>query len=181
MHAVQAKAQTSLSGWAVLGVVALMWGALVLVQSDWWLFAVGVPVVWAAIVDVRTGRIANELVLTVLVLIVVRSVHVVAAGEETAATLARDAATGVVASGAVGLFVVWLLRPRLIGGGDWKLLAVVGAALAIADPLAAALVGVIAVQLIVSLLRRRSVLPFAPAIAAGYGAGVTWAHWIGPV
>ena len=48
--------------------------------------------------------------------------------------LARDIVAGVVLSGAPLLFAIWLVAPRLIGGGDWKLLAVMGVAIGYLDP-----------------------------------------------
>ena len=41
--------------------------------------------------------------------------------------LAVDLLAGLVLGGAPVVFLVWLVAPRLIGGGDWKLLVVLGA------------------------------------------------------
>jgi prepilin signal peptidase PulO-like enzyme (type II secretory pathway) len=74
-----------------------------------------------------------------------------------------------VLGGAPVLFLIWLLDPRLIGGGDWKLLAVSSAALGLLLPIAAAVASLIAclVQFVrFAALRERSI-PFGPAIAAG--------------
>ena len=141
---------------------------------------VGVLVAIAAACDARSGRIPNEVVVAIGALTVVRFGTIVVIGNATLVAVAADVVAGVVLSGSVTLFVVWLLRPSAVGGGDWKLLAVVGAALGIVDPLAAATVGVVAVavQVVASLLARRRRLVFAPALLIGFLAGATATLWL---
>jgi Flp pilus assembly protein protease CpaA len=135
----------------------------------------------AAYVDVESAMVPNEVVIAVLAAALARAAVVVLAGDITALAVARDLALGVVASGGLAMFVVWLTRPQTIGGGDWKMLAAVGAAVGLVDVAAAAIVGVVAMmaQLIMSAVLRRRVLPFAPALLAGTTASAlstTWFH-----
>ena len=141
---------------------------------------VGVFVAIAAACDARSGRIPNHVVVAIGALTVVRSGTVVVSGNATPGAVAADVVAGIVVSGSVTLFVVWLLRPSAVGGGDWKLLAVVGAALGVVDPLAAAIVGVVAVavQVVAAVLARRRQLVFAPALLVGFFAGSTATLWL---
>jgi Flp pilus assembly protein protease CpaA len=130
----------------------------------------------AAWVDWRDGRIPNVFVLAVLSLGVSAAMTEVAGGSLGIVEFVGRVAAGLVLSGAALLFAVWLVRPRWVGGGDWKLLAACALVLAVIDPLAAGVAGVMAlmVQPVVSLVRRRAFAPFGPAVALGYCAGVGW-------
>lgn len=141
---------------------------------------VGIIVAAAAAFDARSGRIPNGLVLMIAMLTAARSMTLVVTGDAPMGPIAADVVAGVVLSGSVTLFVVWLLRPSAVGGGDWKLLAVVGAAVGAVDPLAAAVVGVVAavVQLVAAALARRRQLVFAPALLGGFVAGATATVWL---
>ena len=141
------------------------------------LFAVLALVGMAAVVDVRSARIPNELVVA-LVCAVLARVVVIASQHGPMMAVVADVTMGVVVSGGLAMFVVWLVRPQAIGGGDWKLLAAVGAAFGLIDVAAAAVAGVVAVavQLVASAVLRRRVLPFAPALLAGSAAAVVWSN-----
>ena len=58
----------------------------------------------------------------------------------------------------------WLARPDLIGGGDWKLLAVLGASLGLISPIAAAVAAFVAslAQFVRLVWSRHRTIPFAP-------------------
>jgi prepilin signal peptidase PulO-like enzyme (type II secretory pathway) len=141
---------------------------------------VGILVAVAAAFDARSGRIPNGLVLMIAAMTALRSMTLVATGAAPMGSIGADVVAGVVLSGSVTLFVVWLLRPSAVGGGDWKLLAVVGAAFGVVDPLAAALAGMVAaaVQLVAAGLARRRQLVFAPALLAGFVAGAIATVWL---
>lgn len=76
--------------------------------------------------------------------------------------------------------MLWLIRPAAIGGGDWKLMAALGCAIGLADPVFALMMSSVAcvVHLVYAVLsRRRTGLPFAPALAAGFFMAVA-AFWL---
>jgi Flp pilus assembly protein protease CpaA len=72
------------------------------------------------------------------------------------------------------VFLVWLVAPRLIGGGDWKLLAVLGAALGALAPASASLMPVAAfgAAAIAAIGTQRRQLRLGPFLAAGYAAAI---------
>jgi leader peptidase (prepilin peptidase)/N-methyltransferase len=131
---------------------------------------VAVVAVAAAHHDTRCGRIPNGLVLAGL-LAVVASWGLVSSIDGTPmSTVAGDVLAGCVLSGAPLLFLVWLASPRLIGGGDWKLLAVLGLAVGYVAPSAAVVVGAVGFAgaiLLAAATRRRHVV-LGPALAVGY-------------
>ena len=95
---------------------------------------------------------------------------VAAVDDRTMGGLAHDLAVGCLLGGGPLLFAVWLVAPRLIGGGDWKLLAVCGLALGYLAPLAAVamvVVGFGAAIVVATIARRRHVV-LGPMLAAGY-------------
>jgi leader peptidase (prepilin peptidase)/N-methyltransferase len=146
------------------------------------LAAVVVCVAVATVVDLETARIPNACVLAVLAATMARAVGAVIVGDHTMVAVARDLVMGVTVSGGLALFVVWLIRPHVIGGGDWKMLAAVGGAVGLVDVTAAAIVGVVAVaaQLVAGVIVRRRVLPFGPALLGGTVASAlstTWLHF----
>jgi prepilin signal peptidase PulO-like enzyme (type II secretory pathway) len=85
-------------------------------------------------------------------------------------SVASSVVVGLLLSGAPVLFAIWFVRPNLIGGGDWKLLAVLGASLGLISPVAAALAAFVAclAQFARLILGRRRSIPFAPSLAIGY-------------
>ena len=114
----------------------------------------------AALIDVREGRIPDELVLLALV----PSAVTLVAGTVPPG----DVALGI-AVFAAPLFVIHVMSPRSMGFGDVKLAIPLGAALGAVDPalgLVALCVGSAATA-IVGLTSRRSTLPFAPGLVAG--------------
>jgi Flp pilus assembly protein protease CpaA len=88
--------------------------------------------------------------------------------------LLADLTAGLVLSGAPAMFVIWLVAPRVLGGGDWKLLSVLGIAVGYVAPLGAtvivmgAFVGGVAAA---AFVRRRNVI-LGPPLALGYVAAV---------
>lgn len=130
-------------------------------------------VVVAAVVDERTGRIPNRLTLAALAT-VLAAMPFVAAQDETLLSLAGAVIAGMLISGAPVLFVIWLVRPDLIGGGDWKLLAVIGASLGLISPVAAALAAIVAclAQFVRLTWRQHRSVPFAPSLAVGYATAL---------
>lgn len=144
------------------------------------LAAVGACVAVASVVDLQRARIPNACGVTVLAATMARAVGAVIAGDHTVVAVARDLLMGVTASGGLALFVVWLIRPNVIGGGDWKMLAAVGGAVGLVDVTAAAIVGVVAVaaQLVTGAVVRRRVLPFGPALLAGTLAAALSTRWL---
>ena len=116
---------------------------LIAALTGWWATgaAVALPValigaiaVAAAIEDVRTGRIPNGLVLTGIAVIACAWGFVATLDNRLMGPLAIDSLAGFVLGGAPVVFVAWLVAPRLIGGGDWKLLVVLGAMIGFVAP-----------------------------------------------
>ena len=128
----------------------------------------------AAVADHRSGRIPNGLVLAGLVVVGCGWGFVGTFDDRQMGPLGADLLAGLLLSGAPFLFVVWLLSPRLVGGGDWKLLAVCGLAIGYLAPVAAlviVMIGFVAAILVAALLRRRHVR-LGPLLALGYAAAV---------
>ena len=134
----------------------------------------------AAIVDLRERRIPNSHVLAVAAIVSVTAITLsVTQRDPTLVDVATRVGWGTIVSGAPLLFLMWLLRPTTIGGGDWKLLAAIGATLGLADPTSAIIAGWVAVaaQIAASAISRRRVLPFGPALFAGYVVGTVSTIW----
>ena len=149
-----------ISGHSVVGPVAVV-GALAVV---------------AAAVDERTGRIPNRLCLMGLASVLAAMPFVAFQGGGLQ-VVTLSIVAGIVVSGAPLLFSIWLVRPDLIGGGDWKLLGVLGATLGLLSPLSAAVAAFVAclVQFVRLNLRRRRSIPFAPGLAVGFVTAVATA------
>jgi leader peptidase (prepilin peptidase)/N-methyltransferase len=115
------------------------------------------PAWWAAVVDLRSQRVPDRLVV------------LVAATSLTASVLLHATLTSPLlgaATMALPLLVVHLLDPAQVGFGDVKLGAAIGAALGIVDA-RAALVSLMAASLLGLLgaaAWRRFAVPFAPAL-----------------
>jgi prepilin signal peptidase PulO-like enzyme (type II secretory pathway) len=145
------------------------------------LAAVALIALAAAIIDIGERRIPNRACLAALGILATTGVARVIAGE-AARSIAVGVGWGIVLSGAPFLFAVWLVRPTAIGGGDWKLLAVLGATLgALVTPAAAAIAGFAAVtlHLAAAAATRNRVLPYGPSLFAGYIIGWTSLAWLG--
>jgi Flp pilus assembly protein protease CpaA len=151
--------------------------------ATWWATgaAVAVPVILvgamglaAAVSDFRTGRIPNRLILIALAVLAGSWVLVSVVDDRPMAPLLADLAAGLVLSGAPAMFVIWLVAPRVLGGGDWKLLSVLGIAVGYLAPLGAtvivmaAFVGGVGVAAVV---RQRNII-LGPPLAVGYAAAV---------
>ena len=73
------------------------------------------------------------------------------------------------------LFGLWLVRPAIVGGGDWKILGAQSAAIGLLAPYAAPLIllgGGLGGLVQRSIRRRRADLPLAPGLAVGYVAAI---------
>lgn len=132
--------------------------------------AVAFVVAGAAIVDARTMRIPNRLIVFGAALAVLGAVAVSVGDHRPLLEVVGAGAIGWVFSGAPPMFVVWMMRPTSIGGGDWKLLSVAGFTVGLAAPLAAAVVLMVAgiVQLVYAVAGRRGLLALGPGMFAGY-------------
>ena len=113
----------------------------------------------ATLTDVTTRRIPNRLVVLGAMAVVVASL---------ATGTFRSALIGAVVT-AAPLLAIYLVSPRLLGGGDVKLAAVIGAGLGAVSPALGviALTVAVIVLLAVSAVRRVSSLPMAPGFAVG--------------
>ncbi len=151
----------ALGGVVGLMLAAGMWGATGAMMA----VAVGVAS-WAAVIDIRTGRIPNGLVIL--------------AGAPTLAVLLAAIANGrgaeVIGSVALGsaafagpILVVHLVSPQAIGFGDVKLAAALGAALGLIEPGLGLLALCIAaaVTAAVGMVGRHRMLPFGPGLVLG--------------
>lgn len=124
----------------------------------------------AAIEDVRTGRIPNGLVLTGIVIVACSWGFVATVDNRMMTPLAVDLVAGLVLGGAPVVFLVWLVAPRYIGGGDWKLLVVLGAMIGALAPASASLMPVAAfgAAIAAAITRHNRSIRLGPFLAAGY-------------
>jgi len=127
--------------------------------------------IWAAVMDKRTLRIPNRLVLVCLVIIALGAAALWLIDARTTSQIALSVVAGIVIGGGPLLFLLWIVRPAAVGGGDWKLLVAQGAALGLVAPLAAGLILVVAAPVAaaqrLSQRQPRSV-PLGPGLAAGF-------------
>ncbi len=117
--------------------------AIFAAATGWWITgaAVAVPLALvggvalaAAIEDSHTGRIPNGLVLTGITIVASSWGFVAILDNRMMGPLALDVFAGLALGGAPVVFLIWLVAPRLIGGGDWKLLVVLGAVVGVPRP-----------------------------------------------
>jgi Flp pilus assembly protein protease CpaA len=137
--------------------------------------AVAVLSMTAAVIDATSLRIPNRLVLAGLAVVVASLPLLCVVDDRSLRALLAGAGSGWILAGAPVLLVVWLVRPAVIGGGDWKLLSVQGAAIGLFDPLAAPILLVPAVVVLAGqrVIRRTLVpAPLGPALAVGFVVGV---------
>ena len=124
------------------------------------------PAAWAAVVDLRTGRLPNSLV--------------AASAAPATGVVVREVLAGdtieVVSSVVVGavlfagpLFVIHVASPDAMGFGDVKLAAALGATLGLVDPRASlvALCVASAATATIGLVTRRTTLSFGPGLVGG--------------
>jgi Flp pilus assembly protein protease CpaA len=135
---------------------------------------VGVLALVAAVVDHRAGVIPNGLVLAGLAAVATCLAPAAMLDHRAITSVLVDVGTGYLLSGALVLFIVWLVAPRLIGGGDWKLLTVLGLAVGFVAPLAATAVLVVAfaVGLVLAAVHRRRHVILGPPLVVGYAVAV---------
>lgn len=128
----------------------------------------------AAVSDIRTSRIPNGLIVLALVVLASSWVFVAMVDNRSMAPLLADLAAGFALSGAPAMFVIWLVAPRVLGGGDWKLLSVLGIALGYVAPLGATVIvmGAFVGGLVVAAVVRRRNIILGPPLALGYVAAV---------
>jgi Flp pilus assembly protein protease CpaA len=163
---------------ALCAVVAAIAGA-----AGWWVTgaAVALPIALvggvafaAAIEDARTGRISNGLVIIGVAIVACSWGFVATLDNRMMGPLAIDVLAGLVLGGAPVVFVVWLIAPRLIGGGDWKLLVVLGAVIGFVAPASASVIPMAAFGLatVAAIASRRRHIRLGPFLAAGYVVAV---------
>jgi Flp pilus assembly protein protease CpaA len=159
---------------ALCALAAVVTGAV-----GWWLTGaavvlplalVGGVAISAAIEDVRTGRIPNGLVVTGIVIVACSWGFVATLDNRMMRPLAVDLLAGLVLGGAPVVFLMWLVAPRLIGGGDWKLLVVLGAMIGALAPASASVMPVAAfgAAIAATVARHRRHIRLGPFLAAGY-------------
>lgn len=159
--------------WPFAGAALLVAAALALALGD---VAVVAPTLVAAVAvaaarfDQHTHRIPNRLVLLGLGVVAVGAVVVAAVGERSVGVLIGDLALGLVLGGAPLVFLAWLIAPASMGGGDWKLLTVLGMGLGFVAPLAAPIVVVVGfvVGLVVAAVTRARHIALGAPLAVGY-------------
>ena len=128
----------------------------------------------AAVVDVRTRRLPDALVvlagLPVLVGVSVEAAH----GSPGAAT---GAAVGALGFGGP-LLVAHLVTPTAVGFGDIKLAGALGAAVGLVDPRLGVLALCVAsgVTALIGAVRREPTVPFGPGLVVG-AAGALGSPW----
>ena len=146
-------------GWWITGAVVAVPLALV-----------GGVALAAAIEDASTGRIPNSLILIGIAIVVCSWGFVAIFDNRLMGPLALDVLTGLVLGGAPVVFLAWLLAPRLIGGGDWKLLVVLGAVVGFLAPASASVVPMAAfgAAAVAAAVRHRRLVRLGPFLAAGY-------------
>jgi leader peptidase (prepilin peptidase)/N-methyltransferase len=120
----------------------------------------------AAVVDLRTARIPDRLVVTSLAPVV--AVLVFAAATGRAGSAIAGVAVGMLLL-AGPLVVIHLLAPAAMGFGDVKLAASLGGVLGLIEPRAAVLALCVASGLtgVVGLVVGRRTLPFGPGLVVG--------------
>lgn len=135
---------------------------------------VGAIALAAAVSDIRTSRIPNGLIVLAVVVLASSWVFVATVDNRSMAPLLADLAAGLALSGAPAMFVIWLVAPRVLGGGDWKLLSVLGIAMGYVAPLGATVIvmGAFAGGLVTAAVVRRRDIILGPPLALGYVAAV---------
>lgn len=135
---------------------------------------VGGIAIAAAIEDLHSARIPNVLVLGGLTVLFASWGVVATIDNRSMTALLADVASGWLLSSAPAMFAIWLVAPRLVGGGDWKLLSVLGAAVGMLAPPAAAVIPLVGLSagLVVAAIRRVRVVHLGPFLAAGYLAAI---------
>ena len=147
--------------------------------AGWWitgaavvlpLALVGGVALAAAIEDSRTGRIPNGLILTGITIVSCSWGLVAIFDNRLMGPLAVDVLAGLFLGGAPVVFLVWLVAPRLIGGGDWKLLVVLGAVVGFLAPASATVVPMAAfgAAAVTAATRHQRHVCLGPFLAAGY-------------
>jgi prepilin signal peptidase PulO-like enzyme (type II secretory pathway) len=147
--------------------------------TGWWITgaAVAIPLALvggvalaAAIEDSRTGRIPNGLILTGITIVACSWGFVAVLDNRLMGPLALDVLSGLALGGAPVVFLMWLVAPRLIGGGDWKLLVVLGAVVGFLAPASASVVPVAAfgAAAAAAAAHHRRHVRLGPFLAAGY-------------
>jgi leader peptidase (prepilin peptidase)/N-methyltransferase len=149
--------------------------AVALTWEDVWVAAVLAPflglLVAISVIDLRTRKIPNRLVLPAVVVAAVWAVVADLAGSDLDAA---RAALGLLAYG-VGLLIVALISPRGMGMGDVKLAGLIGLVLGglglrYVGVAAACGIGIGGVAAMIALLAgagRKTPIPFGPFLAAG--------------
>jgi Flp pilus assembly protein protease CpaA len=126
----------------------------------------------AAVLDVKTKKIPNRLILAMFAAWVVAMTPKLFADIDTAIELLKDAALGLAVGG--GLFLlVYVISRKGLGGGDVKFMAVAGLYIGFAGTLSAMLYGTILagltglVLLLLKKIERKDAIPLSPFLYAG--------------
>jgi Flp pilus assembly protein protease CpaA len=135
---------------------------------------VGAIALAAAVADARTSRIPNRLILAALAVLAGSWVLVAVVDDRPMLPLLADLVSGLVLSGSPAMFVIWLVAPRVLGGGDWKLLSVLGIAVGYLAPLGATVIvmGAFVGGLVVAAVVRQRNIILGPPLALGYVAAI---------
>ena len=138
------------------------------------LSAVGVLAVFAAVVDARTRRIPNWIPFTIVLWLAVGIELVITVDHRSAGEVAGSVLGGWLLSGTPLLAVIWLVRPSIVGGGDVKLLSVLGCTLGLLAPYAACVLILVAIIVALgqSVAARGSHVVLGPGFAVGYAVAV---------
>lgn len=181
MHALIARQRTVTAAESV-GVIAAAFG--VLLGSMWWgpvgllPAAALVPAAWAAVVDVRHGRLPDWWVIAAALPTGLVVLAEWAVGHGPDVVWAVTAGAGLLA---LPLLVAHLVSPAALGFGDVKLGAALGGAVGLVDPTVALLALVVAsgATATVGLARRSPVLPLGPGLVIGAAAALLVAGRLG--
>ena len=126
----------------------------------------------AAVFDIKTRRISNKLILTMLAVWVITLTPKLFLDTEAAVALLTDSALGLAISG--GLFLlVYLISKKGLGGGDVKFMAAAGLYLGFSGSVPAILFGTVLAALTgISLILfkkigRKDPIPLAPFLYTG--------------
>jgi prepilin signal peptidase PulO-like enzyme (type II secretory pathway) len=126
----------------------------------------------AAVLDMKTKKIPNKLILAMLVAWVVTLMPLFLLATSQAVTLLIDSSLGFILGGTL-FMLVYLVSRKGIGGGDVKLMAVTGLYLGLygivpaifCGSMLAAITGL--VLIVLKKIKRKDTIPLAPFLYAG--------------
>jgi leader peptidase (prepilin peptidase)/N-methyltransferase len=147
--------------------------------------AVGVMSWAGGVLDARTGRIPNRLISVAAAMFLAGAALLAVVDGRSVGEITGAAVAGVVFSGAPFLALLWLVRPSSFGGGDLKLIIVLGATIGLLAPYAGAII--LMVAWLVALVQGagqgprhvRFGLGFALGCTVAAAAGAAWSSLLG--